>query len=208
MHRARGQARREQLLVAAIEVVAERGTGAATHRAIAERAGVPASTTTYFFSSIRELILEAMRHFTMLQVEQLAAFNTVLEQRSSSLAEIAGLFADALCAAPTSHNIAQFEAYLTAARVDDPDDKAAITGVMAAFEEIAAAALRAFGVERAEEVAPLFVAVVDGLSLRHIATGEPAERDLMADVLHRLMLSYASVPYGSLLPDSLERDPA
>ncbi len=45
-HRARGLARREALLRAAVEIVAERGVGGATHRAIAERAQVPPSTTT------------------------------------------------------------------------------------------------------------------------------------------------------------------
>ena len=37
------------------------GAGAVTHRAVAARAGVPLSTTSYFFSSIDELVTEALR---------------------------------------------------------------------------------------------------------------------------------------------------
>ncbi|MCU1649836.1 MAG: putative transcriptional regulator, partial [Pseudonocardia sp.] len=51
-HRASGQARRAQLLQAAVEVIAEQGVGGASHRAIATRAGMPLSTTSYFFASL------------------------------------------------------------------------------------------------------------------------------------------------------------
>ena len=55
-HRASAQRRRVALLEAAAELAAETGAGAVTHRAVAARAGVPLSTTSYFFSSIDELV--------------------------------------------------------------------------------------------------------------------------------------------------------
>ena len=45
----RGAARREAILRATIAVVGELGPDALTHRAVAERAGVPLSATTYYF---------------------------------------------------------------------------------------------------------------------------------------------------------------
>jgi DNA-binding transcriptional regulator YbjK len=60
-HRASAQRRRDALLKAAAELSAELGAGAVTHRAVAARAGVPLSTTSYFFSSIDELVTEALR---------------------------------------------------------------------------------------------------------------------------------------------------
>src|SRR6478609_7665045 len=60
-HRASAQRRRAALLEAAAELAAEIGAGAVTHRAVAARAGVPLSTTSYFFSSIDELVTEALR---------------------------------------------------------------------------------------------------------------------------------------------------
>src|SRR6476660_7553581 len=60
-HRASAQRRRAALLEAAAQLTAEVGADAVTHRAVAARAGVPLSTTSYFFSSIDELVTEALR---------------------------------------------------------------------------------------------------------------------------------------------------
>jgi DNA-binding transcriptional regulator YbjK len=59
--RASAKRRRDALLRAAAELAAEVGAGSVTHRAVAARAGVPLSTTSYFFSSIDELVTEALR---------------------------------------------------------------------------------------------------------------------------------------------------
>jgi DNA-binding transcriptional regulator YbjK len=59
------------LLDAAVAVVAERGVGGATHRAIAARAGVPLSTTSYFFASLDELIVAALRAFATTSIAEL-----------------------------------------------------------------------------------------------------------------------------------------
>lgn len=194
-HRPRGLARREALLVAAIEIVAERGTGAATHRAIAERAGVPASTTTYFFASIRELVLEAMRHFTAARVEELAAASAVFAEGDSDPRVVADFFAQALCATPSEQQIAQFEAYLGASRARDPEDRSAVAEMMEAFETLAATALESVGTPGGEALAPLFLALVDGFALRRIATGEPSDPALLADAFYRLFISYRDQPY-------------
>jgi TetR/AcrR family transcriptional regulator, regulator of biofilm formation and stress response len=47
--------RRERLVAAALEVIAEHGVTGATHRAIARAADVPLGSTSYHFSSIHEL---------------------------------------------------------------------------------------------------------------------------------------------------------
>src|ERR671923_680635 len=56
----RGAARREAILRAAVAVVGEDGPDALTHRAVAERAGVPLSATTYYFTSKEDLFQEAV----------------------------------------------------------------------------------------------------------------------------------------------------
>lgn len=197
-HRARGLARREALLRAAVEIVAERGVGGATHRAIAERAQVPPSTTTYFFSSIDELVLEALRHFTTLRVEQLGQLGGVLKEQGSEPAQIARTFAEALCAAPLQHEIAQFEAYLDAHRRDN-DEQHVVEGAIAAFEGVAVRALEAVGTPDPESVAPIFVSLADGYGLRRIALGHSLDPAPLADAFHRLFMSYRETPPGSPL---------
>lgn len=52
----KGERRRAQLVTAAAELLAEGGFEAIRHRAVAERAGVPLAATTYYFSSLEDLV--------------------------------------------------------------------------------------------------------------------------------------------------------
>jgi AcrR family transcriptional regulator len=61
--RAKGEKSRQAILTAAMIVIAKRGLHAATHRAIASEAGVPLSLTTYFFTSLNDLIEQTFDHF-------------------------------------------------------------------------------------------------------------------------------------------------
>lgn len=59
----RSRSTKDALLQAAIDLLAEGGARAITHRAVAARAGVSATSTTYYFGSIQELTDEALaRH--------------------------------------------------------------------------------------------------------------------------------------------------
>lgn len=55
-------ARREALVLAAVSLVAEGGIGAATVRAVADRAGVTAGLIRHYFGSREALLLAAYRH--------------------------------------------------------------------------------------------------------------------------------------------------
>lgn len=52
---AKGEQRRLQITEAAVSLFREKGLAAVRHRAVAKRAGVPLSATTYYFSSIDDL---------------------------------------------------------------------------------------------------------------------------------------------------------
>ena len=55
--------RRDRLIQATLDVIAEQGVAGATHRSIARAADVPLGSTTYHFASIDELLAEAFtRH--------------------------------------------------------------------------------------------------------------------------------------------------
>ncbi len=45
-------------------MLVEEGFSALTHRAVANRAGVPLASTTYYFSSVDDLAEQALRHAT------------------------------------------------------------------------------------------------------------------------------------------------
>ena len=56
----RGAARREALLEAVLKIVAEVGADAVTHRRVAEVAGLPLASTTYWFDSKDHLLTAAL----------------------------------------------------------------------------------------------------------------------------------------------------
>ncbi|RJQ76562.1 TetR family transcriptional regulator [Pseudonocardiaceae bacterium YIM PH 21723] len=58
----KGERRKQALIEAAAQLLAEGGFGALRHRAVAERADVPLAATTYYFDSLDELITAAVRY--------------------------------------------------------------------------------------------------------------------------------------------------
>jgi TetR/AcrR family transcriptional regulator, regulator of biofilm formation and stress response len=58
--RRRGIARRAAILQATLRILGREGSAAITHRAVAEEAGVPIASTTYYFSSKHDLLKEAL----------------------------------------------------------------------------------------------------------------------------------------------------
>lgn len=59
--RSKGERTREKILLSAIEVLAFNGLKGATHRAIANHAGLQLSLTTYYFKDIQELTHQAFK---------------------------------------------------------------------------------------------------------------------------------------------------
>jgi DNA-binding transcriptional regulator YbjK len=56
--------RRERIIAATLDLIAEEGVAGVSHRKIATRAGVPLGSMTYHFDGIDEVLREAFRHFT------------------------------------------------------------------------------------------------------------------------------------------------
>ena len=65
----KGEQSRKLLLDAALVSIAKQGIHSVTHRSIAAEAGVPKSLTTYFFSSLPDLLEQAFIHFTTLAAQ-------------------------------------------------------------------------------------------------------------------------------------------
>ncbi|MET9443587.1 TetR family transcriptional regulator [Streptomyces sp. NPDC006610] len=56
--------RRERILAAALDLIAEEGVAGVSHRKIAARAGVPLGSMTYHFDGMDQLLREAFGRFT------------------------------------------------------------------------------------------------------------------------------------------------
>src|ERR1700749_535010 len=56
----KGERRRYALVSAAADLLCEGGFDAVRHRAVARRAGLPLASTTYYFSSLEDLLVQAV----------------------------------------------------------------------------------------------------------------------------------------------------
>jgi TetR/AcrR family transcriptional regulator, regulator of biofilm formation and stress response len=104
---ARGERRRRAILQAALRVISEHGVDAVSHRAVAEEAGVPLASTTYYFESLDELLEGALRLFVEEEAARITALTERLEGQDLPVLEIARLFRNEL-----EPDVAQFELYV------------------------------------------------------------------------------------------------
>lgn len=66
----KGERRRSALIEAASQLLLEGGFDAVRHRAVAERAGLPLASTTYYFNSLEELVAAAVEYFGRAELDR------------------------------------------------------------------------------------------------------------------------------------------
>lgn len=108
---------------AAAELLAEGGFEAVRHRAVARRAGLPLASTTYYFSSLDDLIARAVEHTAMIEVAQLRSRVTALSRRRRGPETTAEVLVDLLVgedisgAGLTDQLIARYERHIACTRL-------------------------------------------------------------------------------------------
>jgi len=175
----RSRRRRDALLRATIELLGETGAKSVTHRAVAERAGLPLASTTYYFESVHRLIEEALKLHVAERVAELSGMAAVaLGAVGASAQDIAERLAEVLAAAPTPILVAQYQMYLEAGR--NPALQPAVAEALAAFEGLAAGVLATLGAREPELTAEAFVALLDGFALHRLARPRDPAREAAA----------------------------
>jgi len=196
VHRASAQRRRAALLEAAEQLVAEVGAGAVTHRAVAARAGVPLSTTSYFFSSIDELVTEALRQSAQSRVADYDDAERVWVMSEGLPAEemISGLVDQILSISPLAEG-GQVEAYLAAGR--RPELQAEVSSTLNRLMARSERQLSRGGSVRPAEAGWAMQELVDGAVLHRLAGVETDHRARLTEGL-RLLLAASMLTDGEL----------
>lgn len=154
----KGQARRIALLDAVLRVLERDGPGAVTHRSVALEAGVPLSAATYYFATIDELYVSALKRATIEEAELLGGL------AGSSLA-VAAATLHAWAFENRGAAIAQYELMFLAMRRE---------ALRPAAEAWYANLAHAIDPENLHpDVTPVRVLAVDGLMLKMLWLGEP-----------------------------------
>lgn len=160
----KGAARRQALMDAVVRVLEQGGPGAVTHRAVAADAGVPLAAATYYFSSLDDMFVSALRDATEKQLPSIV----LLE--GASVTEVAQELVD-FTTRDRGAAIAQYELLFLAMRRDAL--KADAERWYGALE--AALAVRMPG-DDAETTARRHRAAwaIDGLILQMLWRGDPS----------------------------------
>jgi DNA-binding transcriptional regulator YbjK len=103
----KGERRRQALVEAAAELLVEGGFDAIRHRAVAERARLPLSSTTYYFDSLDELVAAAVEHHGRAELVRGRALLAALPARPRGAGSVIDLVLDQLLGPPAGDRDAE-----------------------------------------------------------------------------------------------------
>jgi DNA-binding transcriptional regulator YbjK len=117
----KGERRRHALVSAAAELLCEGGFEAVRHRAVARRAGLPLASTTYYFSSLDDLVAKAVDYIGQQEAAALRARLDGLSRRRRGVESTADVLVDLLVGDPLTAQISdslisRYERYIVCAR--------------------------------------------------------------------------------------------
>jgi TetR/AcrR family transcriptional regulator, regulator of biofilm formation and stress response len=174
---------RERILHAVLRVIGADGVAGVTNRRVAREAEVSLGSLTYHFESQRELLREAMLLFVAEETARLVALADT--HPGTSLESVAALVEQVAVDTRFGHEqIAPLELYVHAGR--DPSLRDAAASCFEAYDRIATSVLTRLGVPAPDQLAGPVVALLTGLQLRRLATGEPGATSI-ADAVTMLV---------------------
>jgi DNA-binding transcriptional regulator YbjK len=165
------QATRARILHATLRVVAAGGIAAVSNRRVAAEAGVALGSLTYHFPSQTDLLRDALLLYVEEEVARLNALAAELRAARASTEQVATAVERIVArSAGRPEEVAELELHLHASR--DPALHAASRRCFSAYEDFARAALEALDVPEPERHARTVVALLCGLGVRRLGTGE------------------------------------
>jgi DNA-binding transcriptional regulator YbjK len=186
----RGQAKRALIVEATCELALEQGFGAVSHRAVAERAGVPLAATTYYFRSLNDLLASALERLAALWLTFARDAIDHLPPRlhgpgevADALIRIAALIPRGSASADPSGSLSLYDRYLQAAQ--RPHLQPIIAAYNHDIDTLIAEVLARAGLPDDPGTARLILAVLDGAVLRALAEGKGVAS--ATDTLHQLL---------------------
>ncbi|MET8824518.1 TetR family transcriptional regulator [Streptomyces sp. NPDC004610] len=177
--------RRERILTATLDLIAEVGVAGVSHRKIATRAGVPLGSMTYHFTGIDEVLFEAFQRFTDEFVVFFGGFLARPANRAEAVEAVADLV-HALSAADAQRDLVLTqELYTLAAR-------------RPAYRRLTHDWMRSSRVHLEKHFDPdtarQLDALIEGLTLHRALAREPHDRAVTLEAIRRITTPPADGP--------------
>lgn len=170
------EGRRRAIVAATVQCIADVGVGNVTHRLIARRAGVPLGSTTYYFPTLAALVAAALTEVAaqaQRDADEVRALLLAAEDLPAALRRyLVGFLAD------RSRAVLEYELYLAAARNEElrPAARVWLDGLQATLCELTDPAS-----------ARALAALVDGVLVQALVTGEPLDEEALETAAGRLL---------------------
>jgi DNA-binding transcriptional regulator YbjK len=168
--------RRERIITACLDVIAESGVAGASHRRIAAAAGVPLGSMTYHFAGIDELLHEAFTRFATTVSSRFEERMASASDPASARAAVVAIILEDV-ARGRSELVLAHELYTLAAR--EPAYRVLTTAWM---RRSRAALEKHFD----PETAALLDAMIEGLSIHRALDDEPRGTAEVEDAVDRI----------------------
>ena len=162
---------RQRILHVTLRLIGEHGIAAVSNRRIAAEANVALGSLTYHFPSQTELLRESLLLHVSDEVARVTAIARELRSSKHDLSRIASEVERVVERSADDYGTgAELELHLHAAR--DVELRDASWRCFAAYEDFAAAVLEALDVPDPERYARAVVALITGLAVRRLGTGQ------------------------------------
>lgn len=168
--------RSQRIIDAALDVIADHGVANTTHRRIAERAGVPLGSVTYYFASLEELLTAA---FLQLATQASKAFSGRMEKatdRTSAREAVIDIIAGSVWAEPRTL-LLSYELYAFAAR------RPPFTAIMQGWMDSSRLALGRFFDPLTTRALDAFV---EGIGIHNSIDIAPLDREAIRTIVERI----------------------
>jgi DNA-binding transcriptional regulator YbjK len=184
----KGERRREALIAAAAELLGSGGFDAVRHRAVAEKAGLPLASTTYYFASLDELVTAAVEHHGRDGLAEGRARLAALPGDPVDEAELVELFLDQLLGAASRDGgldvvLLRYEQLVGSGR--RPYLAPLMRAMRVEFDALLSAILERAGHRVDEPALRDLVAIIDGAVISALIEADPDPRDVARAVLLR-----------------------
>jgi DNA-binding transcriptional regulator YbjK len=173
----KGERRRAALVAAAAELLRTGGFDAVRHRAVAEKAGLPLASTTYYFGSLDDLVVAAVERTGRVELAEVRAELDALPA-DAGVAEVAELVLDQLLGPESRRSLEavllRYERFVGAGR--RPYLRPLMQEMRGEFDALLVDVLARAGVTLDRPELLRLVAVVDGTVVNSLIEADPDPR--------------------------------